>query len=157
MTGLIPLKYTFDNEIIIFQYLDGDNVVYKNKKNRFIKESGLTISNPHPPIPAYMVRLSEEFGDRLLCGNVINNILILLAQNDVDGIILLIDFDGVLEVSQNFVDAYTKYLLETKNKVITTNQNNDVSNAFGEYTYDIFDIQNKERYHEFFKLRGELE
>ena len=67
------------------------------------------------------------------------------------------DFDGVLEVSQNFVDVYTKYLLETKNKVITINQNNDVSNAFGEYTYDIFDIQNKERYHEFFELRGELE
>lgn len=156
MTKLIPIKYTLDNKFITFQYLDGGNVIYRNKKNIFVKDSGVTISNPQIQIPAYIIRL-EEFGENLLCGNIINNILVLLSQNNLDGIILLIDFDGVLDVSQNFVEAYTKYLLKTKNKVITINQNVEVSNAFGEYSYSIFDIQNKESYYEFFKARGELE
>lgn len=141
--SIIPIKYNFDNEMIIFQYLDGDNVLYKTKKNIFNENSGLTISNPQNKIPAYLIKMIS-YGEHLLCGNVINNILVTLSQNDIDGVILLIDFEGVLEVSQNFVEAYTKYLLETKNKVITINQNYEVSNAFGEYTYSIFDIINKQ-------------
>lgn len=143
MTKIIPLKYGFDNEFIYFQYLDGENMAYKSKKNIFNKDSGLTIENPQDKIPAYLIKMNE-FGTHLLCGNIINNILIVLSQNDLDGIILLVDFDGVLEVSGSFIKDYTKYLLQTKNKVITINLNNDVSNAFGEYTYSIFEIQNEE-------------
>jgi len=138
---MIPLQYTFDNDFIYFQYLEGDNMVYKAKKNIFVENSGLTIENPKDEIPAYLINMSD-FGTSLLCGNVLNNILVILTQNDIDGIILIIDFDGILEVSENFVKEYTKYLLQTKNKVITINQNTEVSNAFGEYTYSIFDIQN---------------
>lgn len=142
MTGITPLKYVLDNEFIYFQYLEGDNIIYKGKKNIFVKNSGLTISNPQSEIPAYLINM-VDFGENLLCGNVINNILVILSQNNIDGVILLIDFEGVLSVSENFVNAYTKYLLETKNKVITINQNTDVSNAFGAYTYSIFTIKNE--------------
>lgn len=142
MTKIIPLKYVLDNEFINFQYLESDNMVYQSKKNIFVKNSGLTISNPQDKIPAYLIQM-VEFGENLICGNIINNILITLSQNDIDGVIILIDFEGVLEVSENFVKAYTKYLLETKNKIITINQNSDVSNTFGEYTYNIFDILNE--------------
>lgn len=143
MTTLIPLKYNFDNNYIIFKYLEGDDVVYQRKKNIFVPDSGLTISNPQIEIPAYLIKMNQ-FGDRLLCGNIINNILVILSEYNEDGIILLIDFEGILEISQNFIEAFMKYQLETKNKVIIINQNVDVTNAIGEYAKSIFYIKNAE-------------
>lgn len=137
------LNYNLDNEFIYFHFSGDNDMVYKVKKNIFKKDTGLTIENPQNDIPAYLIEMSN-FGESLMCGNVFNNLAAVLSQNDLDGVILLVDFSNVIEVSSNFCESYVKYLLTTKNKVITLNQNVDVSNQFGEYAYSIFDIQNSE-------------
>lgn len=106
-----------------------DTVVYEADINSFEKESGVTIHNIiFPDIEAYYIQLkdiSETFG----CSNIFNNLALKLEKN-YENTLLVIDFEGVTEVVNSFFDSYTKFLLTSKNKIITINMNTAISNQF---------------------------
>lgn len=129
------LNFNLTGEYIHIKFIGDDNIVFEEKQNIFNTNTGLTIDNVHPQIPVYYVSIAD-FGEKLLCGNIIDNINIALLYNNIDNIILVIDFEGVLQINESFCEEYLKYLLETKNKVITINQNIEVSNAFASYVID---------------------
>lgn len=126
------LNFNLIGEYIHIQFIGDDNIVFEEKKNIFNINTGLTVDNIQSKIPVYYVTIAD-FGDKLLCGNIIDNINTALLYNDIDNIILVIDFTNVLQINESFCEEYMKYLLETKNKVITINQNIEVSNTFANY------------------------
>ncbi len=137
---IVPLGYYIHGDNIYFHYAGDDNVVYETKKNLIVKEKGVIVENPQIGIPAYIVGVGA-FGSELLCGNVIDNIFTALQMAGVDETILIVDFDGVENVSDQFCEAYYKFLLNTKSKVITLNMDIDVSNIFASFIYDSIEVQ----------------
>ena len=153
---LIPTEIEFKDNFMIIQY-KGDSIV--QTINTFQKNTGVTIANPQFDIPAYVLQL-KLFGTNLICGNVIENLIGYLKNVDVKNatylnkddiykfekivyreIVLIIDFDEVIDVSTNFLEEYTKFLLSTKSKVLSINQNTNIINAFSDYVISIIDIQ----------------
>lgn len=134
---LIPTEIEFKDNFMIIQY-KGDSIV--QTINTFQKNTGVTISNPQFDIPAYVLQL-KLFGTNLICGNVIENLVGYLKATDLEEIVLIIDFDEVIDVSTNFLEEYTKFLLSTKSKVLSINQNTNIINAFSDYVISIIDIQ----------------
>ena len=134
---LIPTEIEFKDNFMIIQY-KGDNIV--QTINTFQKNTGVTIANPQFDIPAYVLQL-KLFGTNLICGNVIENLIGYLKVTDLEEIVLIIDFDEVIDVSTNFLEEYTKFLLSTKSKVLSINQNTNIINAFSDYVISIIDIQ----------------
>lgn len=149
---LTPVEISFNDNFVFINY-QGGNMEYKVTKNNFEQQTGLTVSNIETPIPAYLISLSAyadsndienslaaNMGETLSCGNVVDNLFLSL-KSKIDNVILIIDFDGITEVSENFCKQYMQYLLTTKNKVITINQSVNVSNIFGAYILDNIDVQ----------------
>ena len=115
------------------KFIIGDGtVVYKTDVNSFEKNSGLTIHNiEFSDLRGYYIRL-KDLSSTFSCGNVVDN-LVLSIKKEYDNILLVIDFNEVEEVSESFLKSYTKFLLETNNKVITINMNIAISNSFGSF------------------------
>lgn len=131
---MIPVNVTIKNSDIIFRTGD-DKVVYKSDINSFIENSGVTISNLVFPIKSskvYYLGLSS-IGDTFSCGNLFSNILLELDRTEEKNRIIIIDFQDVNEVSASFLKTYTKFLLETKDKIITINMSTSISNEFGAF------------------------
>ena len=131
---MIPVNVVIKNSDIIFRTGD-DKVVYKSDINSFIENSGVTISNLVFPIESskvYYLGLSS-IGDTFSCGNLFSNILLELDRTEEKNRIIIIDFQDVNEVSASFLKTYTKFLLETKDKVITINMSTSISNEFGAF------------------------
>lgn len=126
------LNFNLMGEYIHIQFIGDDNIVFEEKKNIHNINTGLTVDNIQSNIPVYYITIAD-FGKKLLCGNIIDNINAALLYSNIDNIILVIDFTGVLQINTSFCEEYMKYLLETKNKVITINQNIEVSNTFASY------------------------
>ena len=139
---LKPIVFDFEDEIINFRYEGSDDIIYKTKKNLFEEETGLTISNPDIGIPAYVLSL-KQFGTSIMCGHIIDNIIGFLQNNDLENIFLIIDFNEVIEISENFTEQYIRFLLSTKSKVISINQNTNINNTFSQYVESIIDIQDE--------------
>ena len=67
------------------------------------KKTGLTISNPDVDIPAYAIPL-RNYGTHIECGHIIDNIIIgFLRNSDIENVFLIIDFSGIIDVSNNFI------------------------------------------------------
>lgn len=156
MQLLTPMEISFNENYVFINYMGENKMGYQVEKNKFELETGLTISNIELPIPAYLITLSayaasNEFenglsanlGTTLSCGNVIDNLFLSL-KSKIDNVVLIVDFDGITEVSENFCKQYLQYLLTTKNKVITINQNINVSNTFSSYILSNIEIQELE-------------
>ena len=139
---LKPIIFSFEDEIINFRYEGSDDIIYKTKKNLFEKETGLTIKNPDIDIPAYIISM-KQFGTSIICGHIIDNVIGFLQNNDLENIFLIVDFSEVIEVSKNFTEQYMKFLLSTKSKVISINQNTNINNTFSRYVESIIDIQDE--------------
>lgn len=139
---LKPIVFSFEDEIINFRYEGSDDIIYKTKKNLFEKETGLTIQNPDIDIPAYVISM-KQFGTSIMCGHIIDNVIGFLQDNDLENIFLIVDFSEVIEVSGNFAEQYMKFLLSTKSKVISINQNTNINNTFSQYVESIIDIQDE--------------
>lgn len=151
---LTPVTISFDDNYVYIKYQGDEIMDYVVDKNKFEENTGVTISNTELPIPAYCIALSAyaesitsnanvievNMGTTLSCGNVIDNLFLSL-KSKIDNQILIIDFDGITEVSENFCKQYMQYLLTTKNKVITINQDINVSNIFSEYVLGAIEIQ----------------
>ena len=128
------------DNIIIFRYEGDDEVIYKTQKNLFKENTGLTIENPDVNIPAYVLKISK-YGTSIMCGHIIDNIIGYLVNANLENIFLIIDFSGVIEVSNNFIKQYINFLLSTKSKILSINTNTDINNMISEYIENMIDIQ----------------
>ena len=131
---MIPVEIVLNEKDIIFRTGD-DKVAYKSDINSFIADSGVTIKNIVFPIESskvYYLPLGS-LNKTFVCGNLFSNIMLELERVEEKNRIVIIDFDGVDEVSAAFLSTYTKFLLETSDKVITINMNMAISNDFGSY------------------------
>ena len=137
---LETIEVELEDNFILFRYEGSDNIIYKTQKNSFQKETGLTISNPDINIPAYIIQLST-YGTSIMCGHIIDNIIGYLKNAGLENIFLIIDFQDIVEISENFSEQYIKFLLSTKSKVISINQNTNINNAISQYVESIIDIQ----------------
>lgn len=153
---LTPANITFDNNYVYVSFEGDDTITYTVEKNKFEKETGLTISNLKMPVPVYLISLSrfatssEEENSiiatgntELNCGDIIDNLFLSL-ETKLENVIFVIDFDGIDKVTENFCKHYMQYLLTTKNKVITINQSINVSNIFGYYVLGNIELQELE-------------
>lgn len=132
------------DNIILFRYEGDDEVIYKTQKNIFKEETGVTISNPDLGIPAYIISL-VNYGTSIMCGHIIDNIIGYLINAELENIFLIIDFKGVIEISENFAEQYLKFILSTKSKVLSINTNTNINNVFSEYIENMIDIQDVEQ------------
>ena len=131
---MIPVEIVLNEKDIIFRTGD-DKVAYKSDINSFIADSGVTIKNIVFPIESskvYYLPLGS-LNKTFVCGNLFSNIMLELERVEEKNRIVIIDFDDVDEVSAAFLSTYTKFLLETSDKVITINMNMAISNDFGSY------------------------
>ena len=140
---LRTVNIELDDNFILFKCEGDDDLIYKTQKNIFQKETGLTISNPDINIPAYVIQLAE-YGTSIMCGHIIDNIIGYLKNADLENILLIVDFQGVIEISENFVEQYLKFLLSTKSKVLSIHTNTNINNIFSAYVESIIDIQEVE-------------
>lgn len=128
------------DNIINFRYIGSDTIIHQTQLNQFIEDSGLTILNPGTNLPVYGLEL-KEWGTSLLCGHIIDNINGRLLEAGLDNIVLIIDFNGVTEVSQNFCEQYFNFLLTTPSKIININMNTSINNAFVSYINSVVEYQ----------------
>lgn len=128
------------DSLITFRYIGDDKIIYKTQVNQFLPNTGLTIKNPSIDIPVYGVQLST-WGSSLLCGSLIENINGRLQEAGLNNIILIVDFSGITEVSENFCEQYFNFLLTTPSKIININQNTSINNAFVSYINSVIDVQ----------------
>ena len=131
---MIPINVIIKNNDIIFRTGD-DKVVYKSDINSFLENTGVTIQNVVFPLRStkvYYLPLSA-IGKEFVCGNLFSNILLELEREEEKNRIIIVDFQDVEEVSAAFLSTYTKFLLETSDKIITINMNLAISNDFASY------------------------
>ena len=131
---MIPVNVVIKNNDIIFRTRD-DKVVYKSDINSFLENTGVTIQNVVFPLSStkvYYLPLST-IGKEFVCGNLFSNILLELEREEEKNRIIIVDFQDVEEVSAAFLSTYTKFLLETSDKIITINMNLAISNDFASY------------------------
>lgn len=138
-----PIDIDFEDNFIIFKYKGSDDIIYKTKKNLFEENTGLTITNPDFDIPAYVISLST-FGTSIMCGHIIDNIIGYLKNSDLENILLIVDFSDIIEISESFSEQYIKFILSTKSKVISINQNTNINYALSDYVESIINIQEVE-------------
>ena len=120
-----------DNDNVIFK-TEVEEMIYKTDINSFVENTGVTVQNVSFPIEGYYINLGE-IGEEFICGNIMENFFIELKKNNVTNSLLIINFEGVDELSESFLKSYTKILLETTNKIITINMNIDLSNKFSNF------------------------
>lgn len=137
---LQSLNIELEDTIINFRYQGSDDIIYKTKINNFEENTGLTISNPHNNIPAYVLQLSQ-YGSDIRCGHIIDNVAGYLISLNLEAILLIVDFADVNSVSKNFAEEYIKFILATKSKVISINQNTNITNTLSDYVESIIDVQ----------------
>jgi len=124
-------QVTVNQNDIIFTIGDG-TVVYETDINAIELNSGITIKNiDFSSIKGYWIKLSV-INKKLICGHILDNIAIAI-KKQMDNSLVIIDFSEIEEVSENFLKSYTKFLLETSNKVITINMDATISNDFGNF------------------------
>lgn len=131
---IIPVNVTIIDDDIIFRTGD-DKVVYTTEVNTFVENSGLTIKNVILPLSSSKVYYSKlsDVSQNYICGNGFKtNMLEIKKELNTDGILIL-DFADVEEVSVSFLSTYTKFLLESSNKIITINMSIEISNMFSTY------------------------
>lgn len=126
-----PLLVIKNKNNIIFQ-AGVEEMVYKTDINSFVEESGLTIQNINFPIEGYYVKVAD-LGDKVTCGNLIENAFIELQNEGVNNTLIVVDFIEVEQLSESALKSYTKILLQSSNKIITINMDTSMSNGFSSF------------------------
>lgn len=140
---LTPINIITDGNSIEFRTQEENELIYQTQINAFIENSGVTIQNVTFPVPGYYINLNQSFGETLRCGNIINSFFALL-KSKLDNTLIIVDFNGVKEVSEQFCTEYYKNLISSKNKIITINQDINVSNIFGRVVIENTEFQRVE-------------
>ena len=128
------------DNFINFRYEGDGSIIYTAKLNTFQEDTGLTILNPGFGIPAYVLNLGQ-YGESLLCGHIIDNVIGYLKNSGLENIVLIVNFNGVTEISESFAEQYMRFLLSTKSKVLSINQNTNIINTFSTYVQSVIDVQ----------------
>ena len=133
---MIPTKVNYGKFNIKF-LADSDFMIYESDINAFLDETGLTVQNINLPLESDKINyiLLSQAGKTFKCGNALENIFLLLKKEFKNEIIVM-DFNGVEETSDYFLEKYTKFLLETSNKIFTINMSLSIANAFSAYIYN---------------------
>ena len=132
-------KINLLDNIILFKHT-GDIDMYQTQINQFIENNGVTIQNPTTNIPVYRLPLNQ-WGSSLICGNIINNINVTLKKQNLENIILIMDFDNITEISESFCEEFFRFILSTKSKVININQNTSINSTLVSYINSVVDYQ----------------
>lgn len=135
-----PMKVELRDNIIMFSYQGDDDITYKTQTNLFLENTGVTIQNVTNNLPVYGIKLNQ-FGDTLTCGHIIDNAIGFLKNAKLENIVLIIDFDGIVDISKSFCEQYFKFILTTKSKVISINQNTNINMTFSKYVLSMIDYQ----------------
>lgn len=126
---LTPVKVIINEKTLKFE-LGDDTIVYYDDVNAFMENTGLTIQNVElTQLKAYYLKLGNS-DKTFACGGLFDN-LVLRINQEVDNVLLIIDFKDVEEASESLLKSYTEFLLTTKNKVITINMNIQITTRFG--------------------------
>ena len=67
--------------------------------------------------------------DILICTTIIETGIDIANVNTL----IIIDFDGVEEATESFFKSYTKFLLESNNKIITINMNTILAKTYSDF------------------------
>ena len=134
------MKVELRDNIIMFSYQGDDDITYKTQTNLFLENTGVTIQNVTNNLPVYGIKLNQ-FGDTLTCGHIIDNAIGFLKNAKLENIVLIIDFDGIVDISKSFCEQYFKFILTTKSKVISINQNTNINMTFSKYVLSMIDYQ----------------
>lgn len=124
------IRILIDSNKVKLKFMEDEEV--STEINALIENSGVTLQNIEYPIPVYYLVLVENFGTTMKCGNVINTFFTAIKEQ-IKNSIIVIDFNGIEEVSENFCAQYCKYILNTNNKILTINQDINVSNIFANF------------------------
>lgn len=134
------MQVDLKNNVINFRYIGDDTIIYQTQPNQFLTETGLTIKNPTIDIPAYGIELNA-WGESLLCGHIVDNINGRLLEAGLNNIILIVDFNGIVEISESFCEQYFNFMLTTPSKIININMNTSINKAFVSYINSVIDYQ----------------
>lgn len=121
------------NNISIKNISDLDDLTQET--NSISEKEGVIVNNVVFPIQneyIKLIKLSELTNKNIECGRVVNNIYLAIEQQENDFIIIF-DFTDIETVSENFCKDWTKLLLQTKSKIITTNMNPAISATFSTF------------------------
>ena len=121
---------------------DETQSTYQTKPNQYVENSGVTIQNVIFPFftenedDTYILKVSD-FGTNFECGKIIENLFLMLNQS-IKNKVIIIDFDEVVSVSEEFSESLTKIILETTNKIIPINMSIRMTKTFGQFILDNF-------------------
>lgn len=111
-----------------------NKLTYEEDINILKKNTGVTIQNISFPLLENVYKIPlKNIGKTLNCGNIIENFFIELKRNEIENVVLILDFDEVEELNESFYESYTKILLESSNKIISINMNTQLSNEFAAF------------------------
>ena len=133
------------DNLIIFSYQGDDSITYQTQANLFQENTGVTVENVTSGFHVYGIRL-DQFGNNLTCGHIIDNAVGFLKNAELENIVLIIDFDGIIDISKSFCEQYFKFILGTKSKVISINQNTNITMAFSKYVLSMIDYQDVKKW-----------
>lgn len=134
------MTVSLKDNMLNFRYIGSDTITYQTQPNQFLENTGLTVKNPTIDLPVYGVEL-KEWGTSLLCGHIIDNMNGRLLEKGLKNIILIVDFNGIVEISDSFCEQYFNFLLTTPSKIININMNTSINNAFVSYINSIVEYQ----------------
>ena len=99
--------------------------MYETKKNKIL-EDAYRLSEPDE-VEAYYFKINDLGVTSLVCPNFIQKIKELL-DVEIDKAVILIDFDGIEEVSAQFAEDYIEFIITEKHKILSINKNISVQN-----------------------------
>ena len=99
--------------------------MYETKKNKIL-EDAYRLSEPDE-VEAYYFKINDLGVTSLVCPNFIQKIKELL-DVEIDKAVILIDFDGIEEISAQFAEDYIEFIITEKHKILSINKNISVQN-----------------------------
>ena len=99
--------------------------MYETKKNKIL-EDAYRLSEPDE-VEAYYFKINNLGVTSLVCPNFIQKIKELL-DVEIDKAVILIDFDGIEEISAQFAEDYIEFMITEKHKILSINKNISVQN-----------------------------
>ena len=99
--------------------------MYETKKNKIL-EDAYRLSEPDE-VEDYYFKINDLGVTSLVCPNFIQKIKELL-DVEIDKAVILIDFDGIEEISAQFAEDYIEFIITEKHKILSINKNISVQN-----------------------------
>jgi hypothetical protein len=122
--------------------------MYSSKKNEVKENTGITIeSAEYGTCNAYILSLKDNIGivqdknDSLItlnCGRLVDLIFEDIFKQQKDYSVFIVDFDGITSVTEDFLEKYLLYYLESKFKILNVNMSLIVEAAWSSVVDSFF-------------------